>query len=610
MNMKRMLSAVTAISLMGGYAAMAEGNDKVEITFRVGDSVLTVNGAPLEVTAPYVVGEGTTLVPVRVITEAFGAEVNWNGDDQSVNLKYPDVDITIKIGSKVATVNTHAEELLAAPELYMDTTMVPLRFISETFGADVSYDNGLITVTKEAVEEGTTVEGATDMEYIGDSYYGWSVKNPKKMNMVERDFDGTYTSFENGDDWLDFYVDIYDENIDIDTAFSELKNKFESMTLSQADKVLLGNGVTKITLAGKDKEFEKKLVAYMSGKNRYVAYAKVGVDSELKNEILAMMDTFMINSTREMYDLSNVVNGYRNFKDDTYKVTLKLPASWASKDTDVNRFYFYDTQEDKGYVSIGIYSKSETVSAYSMAASDRETRLNVINKDLVTVSEVTKTSLNNMDAYVYTVAYNSDGLDKQYFMNDTFVECGDYVYNIAVEEKTPEDAGAILKTFGFEKLDSSVIGTMLRSQDIMTMNKFSVLNGKVTASSMWSSVASNLLMDARTGSALMFLNMGTSSSSTELSEMMHALYNKMVKEDSCRGVKSVSTNRVDSLGTVYTFTVVRTPEDGDAAPNYTTVYGFKTGSTNYMATFIRSDIYYNSGLEAEVKSIVESYTKD
>ena len=63
-----------------------------------------VNGNELEVTAPYVVGDGTTLVPVRVITEAFGAEVGWDGDTKTVSLSYPDVTISLTIGSGTAQI--------------------------------------------------------------------------------------------------------------------------------------------------------------------------------------------------------------------------------------------------------------------------------------------------------------------------------------------------------------------------------------------------------------------------------------------------------------------------------------------------------------------------
>ena len=77
----------------------AEGD--VEIRFSVGDSTLSINGEEVTVTTPYVV-EGTTLVPVRVITEAFGAEVSWNDAEQSVTINYRDVVIKLAIGNKTA----------------------------------------------------------------------------------------------------------------------------------------------------------------------------------------------------------------------------------------------------------------------------------------------------------------------------------------------------------------------------------------------------------------------------------------------------------------------------------------------------------------------------
>ena len=48
--------------------------NKISIAFRIGDSTLKVNGSDVTVTTPYE-SNGTTLVPLRVITEAFGAEV-------------------------------------------------------------------------------------------------------------------------------------------------------------------------------------------------------------------------------------------------------------------------------------------------------------------------------------------------------------------------------------------------------------------------------------------------------------------------------------------------------------------------------------------------------
>lgn len=51
--------------------------DPVEISFKIGDDTLTINGQSVKTEKPYVYGVGVTLVPVRVITESFGAMVDW-----------------------------------------------------------------------------------------------------------------------------------------------------------------------------------------------------------------------------------------------------------------------------------------------------------------------------------------------------------------------------------------------------------------------------------------------------------------------------------------------------------------------------------------------------
>ena len=124
--------------------------ETVTISFNIGDTVLNINGEKIEVTAPYIAGEGTTLVPLRVISEAFGAEVKWDGETKSVKIVDGETEISLQIASNTAVVNGEEKTLDAAPELTNDTTMVPLRFISETLGAEVGYvhDTQSITVSR------------------------------------------------------------------------------------------------------------------------------------------------------------------------------------------------------------------------------------------------------------------------------------------------------------------------------------------------------------------------------------------------------------------------------------------------------------------------------
>ena len=58
--------------------------------------------------------------------------MEWNEAEESVTLAYRDVTIKIWIGRTDAMVNNQTMTLLLAPELTNDTTMVPLRFITET----------------------------------------------------------------------------------------------------------------------------------------------------------------------------------------------------------------------------------------------------------------------------------------------------------------------------------------------------------------------------------------------------------------------------------------------------------------------------------------------
>lgn len=154
----KLLSAVLAAAFAVSCAVYAE-NKKVEISFNIGDSIININGVKTETETPYIAGEGTTLVPLRVITEAFGSEVRWDGEEKKITLSYPGINTVLQIGNPSAVVNGSIMALPEPPALSSGgVTMVPLRFISEAFGAEVSYDKGSITVIKDAAPETQTPE--------------------------------------------------------------------------------------------------------------------------------------------------------------------------------------------------------------------------------------------------------------------------------------------------------------------------------------------------------------------------------------------------------------------------------------------------------------------
>jgi hypothetical protein len=88
---------------------------------------------------PFITPEGRTMVPLRAIVEALGADVKWDGESRLVTVIKGDVTIVLPVGSLRATVNG-AEVALDVPAVIVgNRTMVPLRFLSESLGAQVGW---------------------------------------------------------------------------------------------------------------------------------------------------------------------------------------------------------------------------------------------------------------------------------------------------------------------------------------------------------------------------------------------------------------------------------------------------------------------------------------
>jgi hypothetical protein len=91
---------------------------------------------------PVIVHE-RTMVPMRKIFETLGATVDWDDSARTVSAAGGGTDLQLTIDSDVAYVNGAEIRLDAAPFIQDDITFVPLRFVSEAAGADVSWDGAL-----------------------------------------------------------------------------------------------------------------------------------------------------------------------------------------------------------------------------------------------------------------------------------------------------------------------------------------------------------------------------------------------------------------------------------------------------------------------------------
>lgn len=90
--------------------------------------------------------DGRTLVPIRFIAEGLGADVTWSQANRHVSMAFGHQHIIMDIPRQQVAVNGRLVDLDVWPQIIRARTMVPLRFISETMGLQVDWEPTLYEV--------------------------------------------------------------------------------------------------------------------------------------------------------------------------------------------------------------------------------------------------------------------------------------------------------------------------------------------------------------------------------------------------------------------------------------------------------------------------------
>lgn len=139
-------------------------NNRIRMVMYLNDPTIQVTqfiGTPLEHTMSMeldqspIAPNGHTLIPVRAFAEAFGIMVKWSDAAQTAHLWNGRVDVYLTAGFKTVNVITHpgnVEKSVPIDEpvrVVNGRTLIPLRFVAETFGFDVSWDGASQQITIE-----------------------------------------------------------------------------------------------------------------------------------------------------------------------------------------------------------------------------------------------------------------------------------------------------------------------------------------------------------------------------------------------------------------------------------------------------------------------------
>lgn len=174
MKNKKMIPIMLCTTLAFAPVTSFAMEKNIKISFVIGENKVSMNDEEIEVTASYIVDD-TTLVPLRVISEGLGADVNWDESENTITVEKDGNVISLQIGSTTATINGKAYTLPAAAEIKDDTAMVPIRFISEGLNANVVWDKDTMKVTVSDYEEALAKIDNTKWNYNAEDNVYWQV---------------------------------------------------------------------------------------------------------------------------------------------------------------------------------------------------------------------------------------------------------------------------------------------------------------------------------------------------------------------------------------------------------------------------------------------------
>jgi len=107
---------------------------------------LVVNGRVIQTdVAPRIIN-GHTLVPIRFVAQALGANVTWQPDQQQAVIEYEGQRVVAQAGENTLVAGNRSVRTEVPTQVIQGRTMIPLRAVAETLGANVQWDPQTRTV--------------------------------------------------------------------------------------------------------------------------------------------------------------------------------------------------------------------------------------------------------------------------------------------------------------------------------------------------------------------------------------------------------------------------------------------------------------------------------
>ncbi|SFF25430.1 Copper amine oxidase N-terminal domain-containing protein [Paenibacillus catalpae] len=469
-----MLFAVLMVVSIVPEAAFAADSTStaVEVRLKTGSTAVKINGKQSTVQAPFE-KSGTTMVPLSIITKAFGAKLKLQ-DNKIITLNYNDKTVVVTIGSKAVKVNGKAQTVAVAPVVIKGTTMVPVRVIVETFGAKIGKDKKTneIVITGTLAQSGSSNSGGglpnLDPDYgktkFGDSYLGWTMNYPPGLALVQQSDDGTFAMW--GSTTSESTVIVSTEHVSDVLTSNEIRDKITVNWLGD-DEVVMDkraitvNGqsfeklVTRTTKRGMMFEYR---AAQKGEELYYVMVGVVGTDKSALDPYQSLLDSFVTSFNKAdstVKDITKVKDGLMSINNKEFGLSLKLPAGWYGVKDSTTPLY---VSED-GYFSFAISSLQSGDTVDRWLARMQQQLHDDFLPNYIKNEKVSSITLKDGNAQVLTYDYSYDMKD-WVTVNEVYLIVGNYRYSVhfTYDSKLGAQGDALFKsTMATVDIDSAYI---------------------------------------------------------------------------------------------------------------------------------------------------------
>ncbi len=134
--------------------------ENLRLSLSLGEKVALVNSSAVTLDAPAKIVNGRTVVPLRFVASTLGATVAYDARLEEIRATLGRRTVRLWLDTPKAEIDGRPVTIAAPPVLEHGRTLVPLRFISEAFGAQVGYDSAAGRVSVTLVDTDSDLDGA------------------------------------------------------------------------------------------------------------------------------------------------------------------------------------------------------------------------------------------------------------------------------------------------------------------------------------------------------------------------------------------------------------------------------------------------------------------